>query len=175
MTQMQPGVSGRPRKSSFQPQRFRTAQRLVLLIQLPRPKVSPLLCAYVSSSDLKNITSQHLQRYNNQWSISLCPFSDDMVINTLNNTPALTFISTNGPTLNASSVRAVRAHTTKGNFKTRRQRLVREHIARAQQLREDAPLSDSSGLIYSQPSSSCPSGLCSNLDYKDAFLIDNCA
>ncbi|KPI34551.1 uncharacterized protein AB675_7403 [Cyphellophora attinorum] len=40
----------------------------------------------------------------------------------------LTFVSMTGPTLNESSAKAMRAHTTRANFRKRRHRLVQEYL-----------------------------------------------
>lgn len=105
-----------------------------------------------------------------------------MSANKVGSVPNLTFVSMTGPTLDDTSAKAMRAHTTRANFARRRRRLVREYADQKKraacvqplQVEEDCQTTDWNQVVDTQfPIFSHP-GLGQKLNEHDAFLIDHC-
>lgn len=88
----------------------------------------------------------------------------------------LTFVSTTGPTLDQVSAKAMRAHTTRENFRRRRQRLVREyeeHKDRAA-LRKPARPGDQPSTILTPVRMVKQPSFERRLSGENAFMINFC-
>ncbi|RDW73579.1 hypothetical protein BP6252_07486 [Coleophoma cylindrospora] len=104
-----------------------------------------------------------------------------MLANEVGFVPNLTFVSMTGPTLDNSSAKAMRAHTTRANFARRRLRLVREYSdlkdcaprVEPPQVEEDGQTTDHDQVVDIQlPIFSHP-GLDTKLNGIDAFFINH--
>jgi len=97
--------------------------------------------------------------------------------------PNLTFVSITGPTLDNTSAKAMRAHTTRANFARRRRRMVREYADRKEcatcvkplQVEEDGQIIDFDQAVDIQLPIFNHPGLDRKLNIKDAFFINHCA
>lgn len=95
----------------------------------------------------------------------------------------LTFLSMTGPTLSNADAKAMRAHTTRANFRRRRLRLVREYAdekecaARIESQQAEGPdqITDHNQAVDIQLTVFSHPGLDQRLNRKDAFLVDHCA
>lgn len=93
-----------------------------------------------------------------------------------------TFVSITGPTLDKSSAKAMRAHTTKANFARRRRRLVRDHAAQKDNVAcvkfvqgEEVGLTTDRGLVVgSRPPLLSHPGVDQQLNRTDALYIQHC-
>jgi hypothetical protein len=80
----------------------------------------------------------------------------------------LTFVSMTGPTLNDSSAKAMRAHTTRANFRKRRHRLVQEYLD--QKAKTTPP---ETGMTTPTPSDTKPPQVLSGNMLKDDTALIN--